>query len=266
MCTSNLAARGNGFQELEKLREWLPVFEAEEQKAREALAAAEAAVEEERQALAAANINSTELPKPSPPVEASQKPSKEAHAASQAVSGAPGPSPASPEEGQDTEKPVVSEYSKWMDGAEKVLEDDKLEKPDTKPVVSEYSKWMDGAEDVLDKDSEKVEFDEDGSDSSIPEPEESGLQRLTAKLRDIWSSLKGWVFGSKTPAEKALERAKESHNAAKKQLKHDKVRIAELEPCHAGKSCRFDTVYIIQKYVPIPDLTSLQSSNYRTEG
>jgi len=52
------------------------------------------------------------------------------------------------------EKPQVSEYSKWMDGAEEKLADNSEEKPQ----VSEYSKWMDGAEEKLaeDQNGDKV--------------------------------------------------------------------------------------------------------------
>ena len=183
----------DGCEELQKLREKLPIVEAEEEKARP------------------------------------QEPPR--------VSDAPGPTSAALETVKNTadaEKLVVSEYSKWMDGADKVLEDKAEDESGDKQVVSEYSKWMDGAEKVLEADSQDAQPDGAASvleHTAVPdEEEESGLMRLKAKVTDVWNSLKGWVFGNKTPAEKALEKAKELHNAAKKQMRHDKVRIAELEP------------------------------------
>jgi len=45
------------------------------------------------------------------------------------------------------EKPQVSEYAKWMDGAaDKLSEDGQASEQGEKPQVSEYTKWMDGAE------------------------------------------------------------------------------------------------------------------------
>lgn len=211
-------------QELEQLRQNLPSLETEEQKAREVLEAAEAAVEEE-QRLALANetegnrsADGADTPEPV------QEPTSKSDSASAGVDIA-----------DRAQKPVVSEYSKWMDGAEKVLEADGEEKP----VVSEYSKWMDGAEKVLEpKDSMGSEHQKaaDSPDTTEPDVPDAGadgtpgLTRLTTKLRDLWSSFKGWIFGNKTAAEKALDRARELHNAAKKKLKKDRVKMAQLAP------------------------------------
>eukprot|EP00434_Breviolum_minutum_P001624 symbB.v1.2.001433.t1/scaffold58.1/size370606/2 len=210
-------------KELEQLRQNLPSLETEEQKAREVLEAAEAAVEEE-QRLALANetegnrsADGADTPEPV------QEPTSKSDSASAGVDIA-----------DRAQKPVVSEYSKWMDGAEKVLEADGEEKP----VVSEYSKWMDGAEKVLEpKDSMGSEHQKaaDSPDTTEPDVPDAGadgtpgLTRLTTKLRDLWSSFKGWIFGNKTAAEKALDRARELHNAAKKKLKKDRVKMAQLE-------------------------------------
>jgi len=55
------------------------------------------------------------------------------------------------------EEKVVSEYTKWMDGAEKAM--DKEEKEEK--VVSEYTKWMDGAEAAMgDEKAEQVAEEE----------------------------------------------------------------------------------------------------------
>mmetsp|Transcript_61909 Transcript_61909/g.112681 ORF Transcript_61909/g.112681 Transcript_61909/m.112681 type:complete len:633 (+) Transcript_61909:94-1992(+) len=70
---------------------------------------------------------------------------------------------------EDAEKPQVSEYSKWMDGAAETLSTE--EKKEEKQV-SEYSKWMEGAEEATggaeaaaderigytDKDGDHIEF------------------------------------------------------------------------------------------------------------
>ncbi len=211
-------------QELEQLRQNLPSLEIAEQKAREVLDAAEAAVEEE-QRLALANEtegNGTagaDTPELEPAV---QEPTSKSDSGNAGVDIA-----------DIAQKPVVSEYSKWMDGAEKVLEADGEEKP----VVSEYSKWMDGAEKVLEpKVSKGSEPDQKAADSHSTEPDAEGadgtpgLTRLKTKVRDLWSSFKGWIFGNKTAAEKALDRARQLHNAAKKKLKQDRVKIAQLAP------------------------------------
>jgi len=77
--------------------------------------------------------------------------------------------PASTSDGE--EKPQVSEYSKWMDGAEEKLAD----KSEEKPQVSEYSKWMDGAEEKLTEDQGKDIKDniaeEDGGNAETPTEE-----------------------------------------------------------------------------------------------
>lgn len=77
-----------------------------------------------------------------------QEPLQEPAAGSQAVGEATPKEPSSEE--ATSEKKVVSEYAKWMDGAEntpgaiegEVHDEDGGEKK----VVSEYAKWMDGAE------------------------------------------------------------------------------------------------------------------------
>lgn len=220
-------------EELQKLRAKLPDLEAKEQKSREALASAEAAVEDERRSANATAVQDIPpVSAPSPTLPATLEPAGE-------------------EQENTAEKPVVSEYSKWMDGAEKVLEE--------KPVVSEYSKWMDGAEQVLKADAEGAEGAEVDFEGWMPAAKEveengddneedglSGLQRIKAKLREVWTALKGAVFGNKTPAEKALERAKELHNEAKKQLKHDKVRIEEL----VSWSCKCCQCFLCSRNLP----------------
>ena len=201
------------------MRQNLPSLETEEQKAREVLEAAEAAVEEEQRLALANETEGNRTADGADTPEPVQEPTSKSDSASAGVDIA-----------DRAQKPVVSEYSKWMDGAEKVLEADGEEKP----VVSEYSKWMDGAEKVLEpKDSTGSEHQK-AADSPDTEPDAAdgtpGLTRLKTKVQDLWSSFKGWIFGNKTAAEKALDRARELHNAAKKKLKKDRVKIAQLAP------------------------------------
>lgn len=150
------------------LRLKLTTFESAEASARAALAAAEAALE---------NTTTTTTPAPE---------AQEANVAE-------------PAEAQ----PVVSEYSKWMEGAEK------------EPVVSEYSKWMEGAEKL---DAEPVE--------EVEEVKESTFQWLRSKV----SELLRWAMPFGSPEERAVDRAKRQHDEAKKQLKATKSKIRELAP------------------------------------
>merc|ERR1712232_1409004 len=66
--------------------------------------------------------------------------------APEAASDAQAPDAAAAE--TEEEKPV-SEYAKWMDGAESTLGEGEQPKEDAQ--VSEYAKWMDGAESTLSK-------------------------------------------------------------------------------------------------------------------
>lgn len=53
------------------------------------------------------------------------------------------------------EKPQVSEYTKWMEGAaDKMSEDGEKAVEGDKPQVSEYTKWMDGAESKIKEEAE----------------------------------------------------------------------------------------------------------------
>ena len=150
-----------------ELRLKLSTLQAAEADARAALAAAEAALE-----------NST-TPEPGPEA---QEVKAEAEPA-----------------------PVVSEYSKWMEGAEK------------EPVVSEYSKWMEGAEKL----EAPVEEPEE-----VKEVKESTFEWLRSKV----SGLLHWAMPFGSPEERAVDRARRRHNEAKKQLKATKSKIRELAP------------------------------------
>merc|ERR1712151_801463 len=83
-------------------------------------------------------------------------------------------------EAEGEEKPQVSEYSKWMDGAEEKL----AEKDEEMPQVSEYSKWMDGAEEKLaDKtDGEIKSTDASAAEAAATPPKEEPKQKTAVEL------------------------------------------------------------------------------------
>lgn len=216
--------------ELRKLQAQLPDLEGAAQEATAQLEEAKRAVAAEAAAQTAANAtedNASAAPAPADEVQEafeSQVKAKEAEAK------------------EAEAKPVVSEYSKWMDGAEKVLE----EASEAKPEVSEYSKWMDGAEKVL---AEADDFDEvlkdapdfpdddnePASPASSPSPSASrsaGLgfwEQVKRKWGEKWRNFRNWAFGSRSPAERALDKAENRQEAAQKELKTARVRVEELE-------------------------------------
>merc|ERR1711933_81754 len=102
-------------------------------------------------------------------------------------------------EAEGEEKPQVSEYSKWMDGAEEKLAD----KDEEKPQVSEYSKWMDGAEEKLadKKDDETKPADASGADAAAAPPKEEPKQKTAVELeteaKDKVNEIKRKVDGLK---------------------------------------------------------------------
>jgi len=55
------------------------------------------------------------------------------------------------------EKPQVSEYAKWMEGAADKVSDDGKTAAEEKPQVSEYTKWMDGAAEKMTEGEAKPE-------------------------------------------------------------------------------------------------------------
>merc|ERR1712151_835788 len=82
------------------------------------------------------------------------------------------------------EKPQVSEYAKWMDGASSTLTEAGSEE---KPQVSEYAKWMDGA--AASEESADAKGDDASEQAAEAEPatkaeeEEKRFQPLTRKER-----------------------------------------------------------------------------------
>eukprot|EP00913_Durusdinium_trenchii_P026129 g24512.t1 len=100
---------------------------------------------------------------------------------------APAPeAPASPPAAFEAAKPVVSEYSKWMDGAAEVLDEPAV----SEPVVSEYSKWMEGGPAV-----EPTAAPEEVDDSDDADDDMDGGEGGSTGMRALWS--KWWT---KAPA------------------------------------------------------------------
>ncbi|CAE7324459.1 PSL4 [Symbiodinium sp. CCMP2456] len=231
------AERLKAEEELRKLQAQLPELEGAVQEATAQLDDAKRAVAAEAAAQSAANAtqdsqdNASAGPSPADEVQEafeSQVKATEAEAKEAAK--------------EAEAKPVVSEYSKWMDGAEKVLE----EASEAKPDISEYSKWMDGAEKVL---AEADDFDEvlkdapdfpdddnePASPASSPSPSASRSagsgfwEQVKRKWGEKWQNFRNWAFGSRSPAERALDKAENRQEAAQKELKTARVRVEELE-------------------------------------
>ena len=130
-----------------------------------------------------------------------------------------------------------------MDGwrREKVLEADGEEKP----VVSEYSKWMDGAEKVLEpKDStgsehQKAADSPDTTEPDVPDGADGtpGLTRLTTKLRDLWRFLQGLDLWKQDRCREGFGQSKGasqcSEEKAEKRQSED-CTISTLTECHGA--------------------------------
>lgn len=159
-----LSERENWRSEISKLKEELPALEAaheEAKKAADEFRQAEAAAKEaEAAAKAAETTNTTSAASgEDPPVEEAAAASSGEEAAVEA------------EVKPEDEKPQVSEYAKWMDGAESALSNqDAKEEVKEEAKVSEYAKWMDGAEEkgVLEQ---TANVHEDGEDERDEEDE-----------------------------------------------------------------------------------------------
>lgn len=141
-------------EELAKLKEELPELEAQEKDTRKTMDAAKAAHEEaERrlQAVEAANDSSNVSASPLGDSTGASGDNGETPAAV-APAAESKDVPAGESTAAETE-PVVSEYAKWMDGADEGGGEDRTDSPASAPadgaVVSEYTKWMDGAEEAL---------------------------------------------------------------------------------------------------------------------
>lgn len=150
----------------------------------------------------------------------------------------------------DAESTDVSEYSKWMDGADDLLQKvHKASEPDGKSadgaVVSEYTKWMDGADKVLEADSssadEESELDSSGDadaddEDAVADDEDAVLEDeipqdgFASRLRNFWRRLwRRMSWTSKSPLELQLEDAKDHHSAAARSLRDATSAIKDLE-------------------------------------
>lgn len=182
--------RANQEKELAKLRRELPQLEGAEKAASEALEAARAQLRQKEVVV----VNKTSESAPDSQEGAQTEPSPEAEAA--------------PAEGDGA---VVSEYAKWMEGAEEALE---------KPSESS----PEGAEKV--EDLAAVAAEEEALRREAEKASEGFLQRLLAKVRSVFGGL---FAPGKSPAERAVEQAEKAHTAALKSLSEGRKRLEELQ-------------------------------------
>ncbi|CAK9093025.1 unnamed protein product [Durusdinium trenchii] len=226
-------------KELLALRERLPSLEVAERAAKAQVEAAEAAkaAEEANATEPDADAAPAEAPSAVPGASAESEPAASSEVKEEQVQeDAPAPeAPASPPAAFEAAKPVVSEYSKWMDGAAEVLDEPAV----SEPVVSEYSKWMEGGPAVEPTAAPEEVDDSDDADDDMDGGEggSTGMRALWSKwwtkVSDGWTVATRWaseLLGRRlSPAERALEKAKQGHQAAKKELKDAKSRIRTLE-------------------------------------
>mmetsp|Transcript_70919 Transcript_70919/g.123038 ORF Transcript_70919/g.123038 Transcript_70919/m.123038 type:complete len:542 (+) Transcript_70919:93-1718(+) len=100
---------------------------------------------------------------------------------------------------EDAEKPQVSEYSKWMDGAAETLSTE--EKKEEKQV-SEYTKWMEGAEEATGGAEATADEGADDLDGTPPEassdPEATEIEhKEVRKARDLESEARSKLDSQK---------------------------------------------------------------------
>mmetsp|Transcript_115493 Transcript_115493/g.200503 ORF Transcript_115493/g.200503 Transcript_115493/m.200503 type:complete len:544 (-) Transcript_115493:167-1798(-) len=100
---------------------------------------------------------------------------------------------------EDAEKPQVSEYSKWMDGAAETLSTE--EKKEEKQV-SEYTKWMEGAEEATGGAEAAADEGADDLDGTPPEassdPEATEIEhKEVRKARDLESEARSKLDSQK---------------------------------------------------------------------
>jgi len=195
-------------KELERLQEQMPEFEKAEKTANQQLKEAQQALDDE-QSLKEENSTSQNKTTSSEAENHTGTTSEEVEARSE-----PG------QDGNaDTEGKVVSEYTKWMDGADKAL-------ADTGKVVKSAVPLSDDADD---EDGEDIdEADQDIEDSTSEEP--GFIRRMFQKVLNLPSAVKAAMWGkSKTPLEAALEIAEEGHKAAQKKVRDSRQRIQSLK-------------------------------------
>eukprot|EP00929_Paragymnodinium_shiwhaense_P031143 TRINITY_DN17521_c0_g1_i1.p1 TRINITY_DN17521_c0_g1~~TRINITY_DN17521_c0_g1_i1.p1 ORF type:complete len:509 (-),score=187.18 TRINITY_DN17521_c0_g1_i1:58-1584(-) len=175
--------------ELETLKQALPALEKTHEEAkkaadviREKQAAEKAAKDAADKAVKDAKDEADKVAKDAKDAkdEADKKAAVEAEAAKAATaSGSSGGAEGAAAPKGEAEKPQVSEYAKWMDGAEEKkagAEAGADAAAEKKPEVSEYTKWMDGAEAAME--GEEADDDEEaaaGVDAAAAEGSEAGV-------------------------------------------------------------------------------------------
>lgn len=255
------AAKGKHQDELEKLQKEVTNLEVLEQEARKAMETAKAAHEEAeriRKAMEEANTSSN-----STPIAAQTAASGDASIA--AVDSSADPATAPIDEAKPAEAdPVVSEYAKWMDGADKTPDEPAALAAEDAAVVSEYTKWMDGAEEALadggsggaqgtattesNAAEEPDDLDDDQGDDfedrlkdefdaeySETEEQPGFLSRQWTNICDAFSGAWRRIFGArKSLTERAKDDAEATHRDAEKKVRNNKARTAELEQKISG--------------------------------
>lgn len=198
MLESARSSRERSIKELHRLRQELPALEQKERDAQAAKEVAQAALDEERRQ--------------------EEKRKAEAEAASTNGTVAMNASEAQVAPNQSGEAAATL-------GAEADVPD---------PGVSEYTKWMEGAEEVL---APKETETEAATPAPEPEPEVTGSSGNDGFIRRAWSPVRDaahWLwtrtFGeAKSPGTLAMERSQKAYSDAVNAAAQSRRRIEELE-------------------------------------
>ncbi|CAE8633288.1 unnamed protein product, partial [Polarella glacialis] len=237
------AARSEKLQsndELQKLRADMPILEDRVVEAKDAVEAARRALEE-RQILDLATqmAESHDFDQDAEAAAEEPAPAAVAEESSNADSGFPGGAPVVP---ADMEAAFAASVARSTSAAPDAEGEAPLVADAPKAegaVISEYTKWMDGAEKVLDSVAEASNPDAaetDGSPADAPatatteQRDESEDIGFFGQLRALWEKARSWVFGrGASPDERAVDSAEEALKAVEKKVKAGRQRQEELE-------------------------------------
>lgn len=128
------------------------------------------------------------------------------------------------------DKPQVSEYAKWMDGAEATLTEEKpAEASGDDPQVSEYAKWMDGAESMTGGAKDEAAKEDAHQEDEDAEEEEAAINDYGDE-DDIGSGASSRPSANLTEE----ERLKEEVRQAKDRIKALNKKLTDLGEEHLG--------------------------------
>jgi len=216
-------AGADAVKELSQLRENLPTLEAEEDAMRAAFEEAKFAHEQEQQSLSNAT---TDPGQESLAAVASEAPvmATEVAAESQAAAAT---EPVVETAADDFHETGNGDIGLGLGGVAKASDGNK-EGPAAEggAAVSEYTKWMDGAEKVLETTTPEPEAAAELEESLVNEEDPSLFERFRAWIGKSWENIFGKAM---TPLERAHDVAAKAHETTKKKVKDARKQLDELQ-------------------------------------